>query len=145
MRKGRDLLGQNLSIAAHVRGAHLEKVVEIPRDQMRLLDFRDLDHRLVERGQRGLAGLGHLHFDKGDVIQPEPDGIKQRTVALDGAHLLEPPQPGLCRGFRQADPPRQFGDRHPPIACHFLQDRAVESVQFRNIQFACLPCQNQFV
>lgn len=145
MWQGRDLFGQHLAIAAHIRGSHLEQVVEIPGDQVGLFDLGDLGDRLVEGGQCGLAGLCHFHFDKGDVIQTQPDRIEQGAVALNRSHFLEASQARLRGRFRQADPARQLGDRHAPVAGHLLQNRPVEPVQIGYIQFARLSGKNQCV
>ena len=129
MGKGRDHFAQKFPIFRHVAGPHLEQIIEIPGNHMRLLDLGHLGDRLVEGGQRRLAGVAQTHLHESHMIEPEADRVQKSAVADDDTGLLQPAQPRLCRGFRQADTFGEIGDADPAIAGQFGQNRLIESVE----------------
>ncbi len=134
MRQRRKPFGQDPTVALDIGGAHLEQIVEAAGDHVAGFDLGNRLHRAVERGERGLAGVGQPDLDKGDMGEPELDRVEQRAIAGDDALCLQPLQPRLGRGLRQADAAGKLGDRHPAIARQQVQNRPVERVQIAAVR-----------
>ena len=126
MGQARDRRAQHPAIALNIGAAHLEQVVERPRDQVALLNFRDLRHRRVELRQRGLSGVAKAHFDKGDMIAPQLGRVKRGSVAQNEPLGLKPAHAHLRRAFRQSHTAGQFRHRQAPIPGEFRQNLTVE-------------------
>ena len=115
MRQGRYLLGQNAAIIGHVLGANLDQIVKIARDEMRLLDLGHAGDGCVEFRQGSLAGVMQPHLDETHMIEPHPNGVHKRTVSCDHTRCLQPSEPRLRGGFRQADLARKLRHADPAI------------------------------
>lgn len=124
----RDLLTQHRAVFAHRAGADLQQVVEMRGHQMHLFDLCNPGHGGIELGQCGFAGVVQFDLDKGHMVQPQPDRIDQRAVTGDDALCLQPPEPTLGGGLRQADAAGQIGDGDPPVLAQHIQNRPVEAV-----------------
>ena len=122
-------LSQHHPISAHVWRSHLEKIVEIPSNQMGLFYFRRCQHGLVKGRKSGLTRVAQLDFDKGDMIDPTPNRIQNGAVPADHAQRLQPPQARLGRGLAQTYGLCQRGDADPPIGGEMGQNRPVVAVQ----------------
>lgn len=139
----RDFFGQNATIGRHILNPHLQQVVEISRDQMRLLNLGNAGHGGVERGERGLSGICQAHLDESDVVKAQADRIKYGAVAKDKTLGLQPAQAGLRRAFRQANLACKIRYRDAPIGRHCRQNRPVKPVQAREVILSQFPLQIQ--
>ena len=128
----RDFLGQNQPIPRHAGCAHLQQVVELPRDQMALLDLGNFQHRRVEFSKRGLSRVRQLDLNKSNVIPPQPDRIKERPIAPNNTAIFQPFQPRLSGRFREPDPPRQLGHADPPFNGDNIENLAIKTIQLRS-------------
>ena len=83
---------------------------------------------LVESRQCGLAGIGKLHFHKGDMGQPQAFGIDHGAIAENIAFGLQALDPRLARSLGKIDPAAEFGDAQTAIAREFVEYLAVDLV-----------------
>ena len=126
MRQGRDEVGEHLPVIGHALRAHLQQIVEGPRDHVALLNLRHLQHGAVEGVQRDLSRVRQPHLHEGDVVAAQQDRIEERPVAPDHAVRLQSAQAGLGRRLGQADAICEGGHADAPVDRQHIQNFRVE-------------------
>lgn len=124
-----DMFGQHAAVILYVRRADLEQVVEARGDHVGLFHLWHAEDGLVEGLKRGFAGVGQAHLDEGDMGLTHADRVQKGAVARDDAGFLQPFEPCLRGGFRQADAAGEFGRADAAFGREGAEDRFVEAVE----------------
>ena len=115
-----------------VAGDDVEQVVGIAEQPLCLNHLRHVRQRGLEGLDGVVIAVAQGDEDDGGEIQPEVHRVETGVIALDGAGLLQRPDPAVAGGDAESDPLCQLGDGKAPVGLELGKNPAINLVHVEN-------------
>lgn len=124
---------QHGAVVVDIVRSDFKQIVEITRDHIAALNFRNFPYRLIETFKCVFTGFVHGDLNHQYMTSVQLVRIQIGAVAANHARLLQPADPLGTGGFGEVNPAGQFDDGQAPMLLKLTQDLTIYAVNLNSL------------